>query len=260
MRSFIFFLIILLLLFSFAVQSEEKVKNKGVPIYISFHWHMHQPIYWPYENIIDTNNKGVYSYDLLHIMFSRSGPYTSWPYNAVNSMATNGLPHGGAQVSFSGSLIENINNIEKAGKGFFNWTQSYKKGRNLKTALGNPRLDLVAFGYHHPLMALCDYNDIRKQIQLHRKITQKTFGNNVSYSKGIFPPENAFAQWMISALVDEGLEWVFVDNIHFHRACKDYPWVKGENLFPPNPADQLNPGAKEWVQLNGLWAPSKVCA
>lgn len=221
---------------------------------------MHQPIYWPYENIVATENRNVYSYSLYEIMNSRYGPYTSWPYNSVKAIADNGLPHGGAQVSFSGSLIENLNCMEKHGIGFSNWKHCYTQGRKLKTHLGNPRLDLVAFGYHHPLMALCDYKDVRKQIQLHREILQKTFGSEVPYSKGIFPPENAFAEWMIPALVDENLQWVFVDNIHFHRACKNYPWVKGENLLPPNPADQVNICNDDWVQLKDLWAPSKVTA
>jgi len=236
---------------------KKNVKAK-VPIYISFHWHMHQPIYWPYEDMVATNNRGVYSYSLLDVMSSRAGAYTTWPYDAVKAAADAGLPNAGAQVSFSGSLIEDLNSIKKAGLGFNNWESGYSAGRNLKTALGNPRLDMVSFGFHHPLMALIDYEDIRKQIQAHRKITLDTFGNSVSYSKGIFPPENAFAEWMIPALVDEGLQWVFVDNIHFSRACKNYPWVKGENLFPPNTADQQNPDPKNWVQLSGLWAPSKI--
>lgn len=256
------FLVIFLFVFAFCtlLPAENQSIARKVPIYISFHWHMHQPIYWPYENIVKTNNRHVYSYDLLDIMFTRSGAYTSWPFNAVKNMAENGLPHGGAQVSFSGSLIENLNNLEQAGIGFSGWSRFYGQGRQMKTALGNPRLDMVAFGYHHPLMALCDYKDIRKQIALHRDILLKTFGQDVPYSKGIFPPENAFAEWMIPALVDEGLDWVFVDNIHFHRAAKGYPWVKGENLFPPNGADQVNSMTEPWVQLNGLWAPSKVSA
>ena len=254
------FILLLSLICIVAVPAQPSPVKNPVPIYVSFHWHMHQPIYWPYEDIVTTNNRHVYSYDLMEIMFSRSGPYTSWPYDAVKMLADNGLAHGGAQVSFSGSLMENLNTIQNAGIGFQGWAQWYTKGRQLKTNLGNPRLDLVAFGYHHPLMALCDYKDVRKQIQRHRQILLKTFGNDVAYSKGIFPPENAFAEWMIPALVDEGLQWVFVDNIHFHRACKDYPWVKGENLFPPNLADQVNPGGHQWLQLKDLWAPSQVCA
>jgi len=107
-------------------------------------------------------------------------------------------------------------------------------------------------------MALIGYEDIRRQIAAHRQIVRDVFGADPAYSKGIFPPENAFAPWMIPALVDEGLEWVMVDNIHFNRACRGYPWVKGENLYPPNPSDQRNPDPGGWLQLNGLWAPSKV--
>ena len=246
------------------VDARKVVTRQGgkpsVPIYVAFHWHMHQPIYWPYENVVTTQNRGAYSYNLYEIFDSRMGAYTDWPYNAVKRAAEAQLPHGGAQVSFSGSLIENLNNLRAVRPHYNDWQRYYRMGRQLKTALGNPRLDLVAFGYHHPLMALIGYEDMRRQIADHRKIVQDTFGNDVSYSKGIFPPENAFAEWMISALVDEGLEWVFVDNIHFDRACQGYPWVKGENLVPPNPADQQNPNPGKWIQMNGLWAPSKVSA
>jgi hypothetical protein len=235
-------------------------RRNQVPIYIAFHWHMHQPIYWPYEDIMTTEQRHVYSFSLLDVFFSRSGPYTSWPYNAVKATHDAGLPHGGAQVSFSGSLIENLNRIQAGNGGFGGWKDLYTAGRRLKTQRGNPRLDLVGFGYHHPLMALIGYEDIRRQIDAHRHITLETFGKDVPYSKGIFPPENAFASWMIPALVDSGLEWAMVDNIHFNRACQGYPWVKGENLYPPNPADQVNPAPKGWIQLNGLWAPSKVSA
>lgn len=231
-----------------------------VPIHIAFHWHMHQPIYFPYEDILTTHNKGIYSYSLLDVFYSRGGPYTSWPFDAVKACADAGLPSGGAQVSFSGSLIENLEKIAGVNPGFQGWKGFYSAGRRLKTAKGNPRLDMVSFGYHHPLMALVGYDDIRHQIDAHKEILLATLGKDVPYSKGIFPPENAFAEWMIPGLVDSGLEWVMVDNIHFNRACKGYPWVKGENLYPPNPADQTNPDPGAWVQLNGLWAPSKVSA
>lgn len=244
------------------VWAQEKNTNKP-KIYIAFHWHMHQPIYWPGETILETEEKRVYSYSLLEIHHSRTGPYTSWPWNAVEQAQRAGMPHAGAQVSFSGSLIENLNQLERAGRGFNNWAGSYSYGRNQKTALANPRLDLVAFGFHHPMMPLIPYDDIRNQIQAHRQIIQSTFGSTTPYSKGMFPPENAFADWMIPALVDEGIEWVFVDNIHFNRARTDYPWAKGENLFPPNPAEQRNQfefDEQEWVSLTDLWAPSKVSA
>ncbi len=239
------------------IDTKPRSKN-GVPIYISFLWHMHQPIYWPYEDVVTTHNRGVYSYSLKDIFASRHGPYNWWPHNAVKAMADAGLPWGGAQVSFSGSLIENLNHLRNQGIGFDAWDAPWKAARKLKTHSGKPRLELIGFGYHHPLMALIDYTDIRRQIRMHRETVAQTFGADVPASRGLFPPENAFAEWMIPALVDEQVDWVLVDNIHFNRACRNYPWIKGENLMPPNPGEQTNPDHGEWRQLNGLWAPSKV--
>ncbi len=226
-------------------------------IYIAFQWHMHQPIYYPYENCLTTDASGKYSYSILDIHTSRTGPYTNWPKNAVQKGIDAGFPNFGAQVSFSGSLIENLNNIEAAGKGFSGWKSNWIAARANKTAKGNPRLDMVGFGYHHPLMGLIDYTDIRKQIQLHKTALATSFPG-VAYSKGIFPPENAFSTREIPALVDEGLEWVLVDNIHFERASANCPVGDATNLYRPNPADVRNPDPNDWQGLNGVWCPSKI--
>lgn len=76
----------------------------------------------------------------------------------------------------------------------------------------------------------------------------------------LFPPENAFSERMIPALLAAGVKAVLVDNIHFDRCVQNYPFSTGENLFPPNPADQRMPNStvKNWVGLNGVWDPSKV--
>ncbi|HPD66661.1 MAG TPA: T9SS type A sorting domain-containing protein [Ignavibacteriales bacterium] len=249
MRKVIFFIFCAILVFA----------QQKPPIYIAFHWHMHQPIYWPYETVWQTQQRGAYSYNVVDIFNQRTGPYTSWPKDAVYKGIDNGLGNFGAQVSLSGSLIENLNNLESGGNGNFSgWKNHWKDIASKKTVKNNPRIDLVAFGYHHPLMGLIDYEDIRKQIQMHREIITSNF--NVSYSKGIFPPENAFTPRMIPALVDEGLQWVMVDNIHFDRAAEGYPFNTGGNLYEPNKADIQNPNPNDWVQLNGLWAPTKVSA
>jgi hypothetical protein len=236
-----------------AVQS-----GAGIPIYISFLWHMHQPIYWPYEDVVKTHERKAYSYNVLDIFSSREGAYTKWPLNALQQGLD--LPHFGVQLSISGSLIENLNSIENAGKGFRAWAASFRKSRNLKTVLGNSRLDIVGSGFYHPVMPLLNYDNLRQQISRHREIVRNSFGEEMPDSKGIFPPENAFADWMIPALVDEGFSWVFVENIHFNRAVVNYPWDRSEKMFPPNRADQQNPPIGKWVQLGGLWAPSKVSA
>lgn len=228
------------------------------PIYIAFHWHMHQPIYWPYEKISQTeaSHQGDMGYSFYQIHNDRYGNYTSWPKNAVAAGA--GLAHLGAQVSLSGSLMENLDSMAGAGAGFGGWVDPWKQGAAMKTSLGNPRLDLVAFGYHHPLMGLIDPQDMRFQLATHRTMADRHFGG--TRSKGIFPPECAFSERMIPALVAEGLEWSFVDNIHFDRAHRDYPFAPESNLPAPNRADQTNQAPLSWESLNDLWAPGKVSA
>ncbi|MEM8835514.1 MAG: dockerin type I domain-containing protein [Planctomycetota bacterium] len=232
-------------------------------MHVSFLWHMHQPIYAPYMDPLAVDGSGMFSFSVTDVHNMRVGPYTWWPTNAINAGLS--LPHLGAQVSFSGSLIENLNALAGAGVNggmWSNWTAGYLNGRSKLTTLGNRRLDLVAFGYHHPLMPLLDERDIRMQIKLHKHASQQTWGPD--YSVGMFPPETAFHTRIIPALVAEGVDWVMVDNIHFDRACVGYPHTNASNLFPPNPADQINPDPATtggaWVQLQNLWAPSKVSA
>lgn len=240
---------------SFA-QSTDENSSENPPIYIAFHWHMHQPIYFPYESVVETENRSVFSFSLRDVHTSRTGPYTDWPTNAVQAGIDAGMPHFGAQVSFSGSLIENLEAAKQAGWGFQNWTNPWNSAISQTTELGNPRLAMTGFGYHHPLMPLIDQEEIRRQIQWHKEIMDETFAGD--YSKGIFPPETAFSTRIIPALVDEGFEWAIVDNIHFERASQGAPLSDQSGVKRPNRADVRNPNPGDWNQLNGLWAPTPV--
>ncbi|MEN0020481.1 MAG: glycosyl hydrolase family 57, partial [Planctomycetota bacterium] len=231
------------------------------PIEYGFLWHMHQPIYVPYLTPPQVDATGLFSFDVRDVHNQRVGPYRSWPRNAIQ--AGLGLPNLGAQVSFSGSLIENLDAMSFAAPwNWSNWSSDYAAARNWNTALGNPRFDLVNFGYHHPLMPLLDERDIRMQLRLHRIKQQQTFGGTPS--KGIFPPETAFHKRIIPALEAEGIEWALVDNIHFDRACINYPHNDAAGIAAPNRADQVNPdpaaNGGAWVQLQNLWAPTRVSA
>ncbi len=228
------------------------------PVHVTYLWHMHQPVYYPYESVNATDGAGRYNFSVAGVHNERTGPYTSWPKNAVQQGADRGMPHAGVQVSFSGSLGENLNGLWGSG-----WPGDYRWARNnLRTSLNNPRLDTVGIAYHHSLMPLTSYESMRMQIKLHKEI-YKELWDTQGYSKGFWPPECAFSENMIPALVDEGLEWVLVDNGHFDRACQNYPWVNATSIRP-NPSDQINPDpttlGSQWVQLNNVWAPSKVSA
>jgi hypothetical protein len=235
------------------------------PIQIGFLWHMHQPIYYPYESVMQTDAAGHFSFSVVDVHNQRFGPYTTWPRDAV--LAGAGLPYLGASVSFTGSLIENLDAIEAAGVNggmWNNWDAAYDASQSLLTSGGNRRLDLVAFGYHHPLLPLLDERDARIQIQLHKHVYAQAWAGGSTYARGMFPPETAFSTRVIPWLVAEGIEWVLVDNIHFDRACENYPHTNASSIYPPNRADQINPDPAStggaWVQLQNLWAPSKVSA
>ncbi len=258
-KLFLSFPVFILLAFSHLAGQSSGQKEKTNKIYIAFHWHMHQPIYMPYESAVQTQQSNAYSFSLYDVFTSRTGPYTDWPKNAVQKGISANMGHFGAQVSFSGSLVENLNNLSTAGVGFSNWKTHWNSIITQKTTLNNPRIDLVGFGYHHPLMGLLDRQDIRKSIQDHKAVFQTNFPN-YTYSKGIFPPENAFSVRMIPALVAEGLQWVLVDNFNFERASEGCPTGDGTGVLKPNQADILNPNPHDWVSLNGLWCPSPVSA
>ncbi|NCC53427.1 MAG: hypothetical protein EOM20_19750, partial [Spartobacteria bacterium] len=172
------------------------------------------------------------------------------------------MAHAGAQMSYSGSLAENNNNLWGYCTGA-SWDDGVDWARNgLRTSLNNPRLDTVGIAYHHSLMPLTCKESMIMQIRLHKEQFMELWDTS-SYSKGFWPPECAFANNMIPALVEEGLEWVIVDNGHLFRAVPDFPWSDASSCRP-NPADVINPSSSalgsQWVQLQNVWAPTPVLA
>lgn len=240
------------------------VSAAAAPIHVTYLWHMHQPVYYPYESVNQTDANGRYNFNVAGVHGERAGNYTTWPKEAVEQGHNRaGLEHSGAQVSFSGSLGENLNGLWGDASSA-TWDDAYDYARNtLRTSLNNPRLDMVGIAYHHSLMPLTCKESMKMQIRLHKELYSELWNSGGGYSKGFWPPECAFAEWIIPALVEEGLEWVLVDNGHFDRACQNYPWVPATSVRP-NPADQQNPDpatiGSTWVQLNNVWAPSKVSA
>jgi hypothetical protein len=229
------------------------------PIHVTYLWHMHQPIYYPRLSVPDTDSSGLFNFSVRGVHDERSGPYTTWPRNAVQQGANRNMPNAGVQVSFSGSLMENLNGIWGSG-----WRDNWRWGRNgLRTSRDNPRLDLVGFAYHHSLMPLTSRQSMIMQIRLHREAYADNWDTGGGYSKGFFPPESSFAMHMIPALVDQGIEWVLIDSGHIDRTLEDLPWSPASSIRP-NRADQRNgviaDWSSEWTQLQNVWAPTPVAA
>ena len=222
-------------------------------IYFGIHKHMHQPYYNATDlDYWDGEKDGIFG--------ERGGPYTHFIPAAVQQYIDGGLAHAGLSTSWSGSLIEQLNRCAETGRGhgaFGNWNAQLRDVAQQKTAFGNPRVDFTAFGHFHPIMSLIPARDIIGQIAWHKTIIRDTFGTEAG--DVIFPPETAFAPHMIPALKQAGIKAVIFDSIHHFRACQEYPYAGAdEGMLPPSRADQINPPVNDWLQLQNIWAASKI--
>lgn len=227
--------------------------STGVKVYYGIHKHMHQPYY----DAADTN---YWDGEKDEIFGCRTGAYTHYIPAAIRQYIDGGLPHGGLSTSWSGTLIEQLDRCERdglCGGAFTNWKDQLRSLAQETTSLGHPRICFSAFGHFHPLMALIPSRNIVKHITMHRDCIQNTFG--APASDILFPPETAFHARMIPALNEAGIRAVIYDSIHRYRACQDYPYAgSSEGMLPPNPAEQENPSAHDWFQMQNVWAGSQI--
>jgi len=235
------------------------VGAQAVPMHVTHLWHMHQPIYYPYETVRNTDANSRFNFHIESQVWDgdRYNAYRHWPAGAVGRA----FGHGGSQMSYSGSLAENNSVIWGDASG---WAGDVRNARNnLKTSGNNSRLDVVGIAYHHSLMPLTSVESMRMQIKLHKEQYKDVWDTGGAYSKGFWPPECAFDSSMVPALVAEGLEWVIVDNGHLFRTIEDFEWNSGSSCRP-NRADVRNGTstnlASTWVGLQNVWAPTKVLA
>lgn len=249
-------------------------------VYLTYHWHLHQPIYWP-ENAPGTNHY-QYAEDSIGLKFGNQGNYyagsneehptnhlwdgdggqfdavfskadriNAYQFGGRDSIATMGNhANAGASVSYSGSLQENIASLGRAGRSYAgNWNDGYKEARGWLTGSGHPKADMIGITYHHSFSPLLPKSVLRKEIQIFKEIWWKNWGGNPDksdHSKGFWPVECAFSRHMIPILMEEGYAWSIVANSHLARTCANYMDVaqrgtSGWNIDPPNRADRLGP-------------------
>jgi hypothetical protein len=235
-------------------------------------WHLHQPIYWPdrrvtgsdhYEAAWDTiqqQNAGRPhpSPEVLNNIFGladRVAAYQSRPHDALNSILS--YPNAGAQCSFSGALMENVQSLGAVGQlGYAaNWNSFNQQARGWTTSNGKPRLDLVNFTYHHALAPLISDETLEMELRIHKRQMEMFWGTDPALSRGYFPAETCFTERMIPILNKIGIAWTVVANNHLTRSCADFPLVTGsggENCDIPNAADQINPaqGASNYKRIS----------
>jgi hypothetical protein len=86
------------------------------PLHVGFMWPMHQPVYYPYESIIETEAAQRSTFSVIDVHNQRFRPCTTWPRAAVP--AGLGLPHLGVQLPPSVNGDGNVNAAEYAA---FEW-------------------------------------------------------------------------------------------------------------------------------------------
>lgn len=245
----------------------------------SYLWHMQQPIYWPeeskanpnrYQSVLESHNLKTsgdswnqyedgksHPLNMLQEIFGkydRVKAYQYGPKNSVQRLLNH--PNGGAQVNYSGCLIENVNSLADAGVWGYNrgWENDFKEARSWKTSGGQPRMDLTGFTFHHALAPLISERALTMELKTHKYIMARTFGGE--YSKGFWPAECSFSERIIKVLVEEGFEWSVIANSHLSRTLNDYPLdygTSGVNIDPPNGADKVATNGNNWWkgQLDG---------
>nr|NQU93927.1 hypothetical protein [Bacteroidota bacterium] len=241
-------------------------------VHTTYLWHLQQPIYWPensqwqpaqyqdaWESQYLKNNGGnLYpdgkSHPLndLEDIFGKEDRKAVYQYRTKDAVQTLlGLPEAGAQVNYSGCLMENVNSLADAGQWGYStgWQSNFVTARGWQTSGGKPRMDIVGFTSHHVISPLVSENVLRKEIQTHRYIYEQNFGSQPDYSKGYWPAECSFSERIIKVLVEEGFDWSVIANSHLARTMSDYPLsfgTSGCNMEPPNGADKVNTIGSNW--------------
>lgn len=229
-------------------------------VQFTYLWHLEQPVYWPdrqvfgfdrYERAQESRSHkasgATHPENNLDDIFGLADRQAVYQYRTRDSVnAIRWTQRGGAQISYSGGLIENIMSLGGSNQLGYSpgWMNSIREARGWTTINNKPRLDVVLFPFHHALMPLVDENTMRKQVQAYKRIYADAWGSSVPMSRGFFPSEMAFSTRMIGVLASENITWSVVSAEKIARAQPDFPVVFGSggiNCDPPNKADQINP-------------------
>ena len=238
---------------------------------VSRFWHNHQPIYWPEWNSGGQSERVQFAQDSINL---KSGQIydssTAHPENDLNAIfgvddrkrayqdgprsSLSSVYSGGYSMSYSGSLIDNVNNLGANGHDGYGtgWWDGNRTATKWTTSGGSRKLEMVGFTYHHSLGPVLPKSVFRKELEIFHEAAYKAWdmGTVTNRSKGFFPTEMAFSETMIGTLADLGYEWAIVASHHLSRTLPSYmgnatytdPANNSWKIYssPPNKADLLN--------------------
>ncbi len=254
----------------FSLVAGSTLNAHSAEVRVSRFWHNHQPIYWPEWNSTPQNQRVQFAQDSINLksgqlydsgsahpendldaifgVDDRKRAYQDGPRSSLSSVYS-----GGYSMSYSGSLIDNVNNLGANGHSGYGtgWWDGNRTATKWLTSGGSRKLELVGFTYHHSLGAVLPKEVFRKELQIFHEAAYKAWdmGSVTNRSKGFFPTEMAFSPTMIDVLADEGYQWSIVASHHLSRTLPAYmgnaTYTSPENnswkiySSPPNKADLL---------------------
>jgi hypothetical protein len=249
---------------SAVLQFTSSLASANTSVHTSWLWHLHQPIYWPdrapanhaydhYQNAWDTlqldQNGFTHPSDTsLQSVFDdadRLSAYQGEPNTVLQDL--NSYANSGAQVNYSGALMENVQSLAVGDPSMgysTSWNSGNEQARLWTTTNGKPRLDLTNFTYHHCIAPFVSDETLEMDILIDQRQEEIFWNSSSQVSRGYFPAETCFSERIIPTLQKLGIAWTVVANNHLTRSCADFPLILGsggENCDIPNKADQINP-------------------
>jgi hypothetical protein len=260
-------------------------------VHVGIHRHLHQPNYWgepataagrPNQSqygqdsqALKDANQAYYGDSIQHpevqlvggnsSVFENPDKQNAYQINIKNSIGAMNSADAGMTISYSGALQRNLWSFGRYSQAGYTpgWNNNNIEAYNWKTAGGvNSRAQVLGQTYHHAFTPLLPESALRKEIEMQKERTRKSWGLASDMSDqpvGFWPIELAFSQHLIPILVEYGYQWVMIPNSHLARTCPNYMEALAQpnpgaelKADPPNRADQLGPTVPltQWYGAN----------
>ena len=260
-------------------------------VHVGIHRHLHQPNYWgepataagrPKQSqygqdsqALKDANQAYYGDTIQHpevqlvggnsSVFENPDKQQAYQANIKKSIGAMTSSDAGMTISFSGALQRNLWSFGRYSQAGYSpsWNADNVTAYGWKTSGGvHSRAQVLGQTYHHAFTPLLPESALRKEIEMQKERTRKSWGLASDMSDqpvGFWPIELAFSEHLIPILAEYGYRWVMIPNSHLARTCPNYMEALAQpspgaelKADPPNRADQLGPTVPltQWYGAN----------
>ena len=260
-------------------------------VHVGIHRHLHQPNYWgepataagrPKQSQYGQDSQALkdagqayYGDTIQHpevllvggndSVFGNNDKQQAYQANIKKSIGAMTSADAGMTISYSGALQRNLWSFGRYSQSGYTpeWNADNVTAYGWKTSGGvNSRAQVLGQTYHHAFTPLLPESALRKEIEMQKERTRKSWGLAADLSDqpvGFWPIELAFSEHLIPILAEYGYQWVMIPNSHLARTCPNYMDALAQpnpgaelKADPPNRADQLGPAVPltQWYGAN----------